>query len=314
MPFSRRLFLSSALTGAAAVAAGGVLGLTSTSAQARTLSLQDAQGTVSVPADPKTVAVFNLAVLDDLDALGVPVAGVPSGPKPSYLAKYDQGKTAHIGSLFEPDYEAVNALQPDVILIGGRSASKKADLSALAPTMDLTLDNQHQIASSQAHLKTLGTLFNRQDKAAELIATQNAKLKQVQSLAPKAGKVLFLLTTGGHISTFGMGSRFNMVFEDFGMTPAVENLAKGLHGQAVSFEFILQANPDWLLVLDRDAAIGREGVAAKTLLDNELVQKTTAWSKGQVIYLDAGSWYLSAGGATALTGAMSQVIDALEKA
>lgn len=44
--------------------------------------------------------------------------------------------------------------------------------------------------------------------------------------------------------------------------------------------------------MDRDAAIGREGVAAQRMMDNELVQATTAGAKGQIVYLEPVSWYL----------------------
>ena len=51
---------------------------------------------------------------------------------------------------------------------------------------------------------------------------------------------------------------------------------KGNHGQPVTFEYIKKPNPDWLFVLDRSAAIGEEGKAAKDVLDNPLVAETTA--------------------------------------
>ena len=51
---------------------------------------------------------------------------------------------------------------------------------------------------------------------------------------------------------------------------------KGNHGQPVMFEYIKKTNPDWLFVLDRSAAIGEEGKAAKDVLDNPLVAETTA--------------------------------------
>ena len=43
------------------------------------------------------------------------------------------------------------------------------------------------------------------------------------------------------------------------------------HGQAISFEFIAQTDPDWLFVIDRDAAIGREGTSAQRMLDLSLI-------------------------------------------
>ena len=63
-------------------------------------------------------------------------------------------------------------------------------------------------------------------------------------------------------------------------------------GDDISVETIAAANPDWILVMDRDAAIGQEGQAAAQVLDNELMANTTAWSNGDVTYLDGGRWYI----------------------
>ena len=73
-------------------------------------------------------------------------------------------------------------------------------------------------------------------------------------------------------------------------------MKEGSHGMPVSFEYLKEKNPDWLFVLDRSAAIGEEGQAAKDVLNNPLVAETIAWKKGQVVYLDSGT-YLAAGGA-----------------
>lgn len=81
------------------------------------------------------------------------------------------------------------------------------------------------------------------------------------------------------------------------------------HGQPVSMEYLAQVNPDWLLVIDRTAALGQAGPAAKVVLDNPLIQKTRAWQKHQVIYMPAAN-YIVAGGATQLIQAASQVRDA----
>ena len=90
-------------------------------------------------------------------------------------------------------------------------------------------------------------------------------------------------------------------------------LKEGSHGMPVSFEYLKEKNPDWLFVLDRSAAIGEEGQAAKDVLNNPLVAETTAWKKGQVVYLDSGT-YLAAGGARQLQTALKQVTEALAKA
>ncbi len=50
--------------------------------------------------------------------------------------------------------------------------------------------------------------------------------------------------------------------------------------------------PDTTTGHHRDPAIGREGVAAQRMMDNELVQATTEGAKGQIVYLEPVSWYL----------------------
>ncbi|MGO4835674.1 ABC transporter substrate-binding protein, partial [Rhizobiaceae sp. 2RAB30] len=145
------------------------------------------------------------------------------------------------------------------------------------------------------------------------IAALDAAITGVRKAADKAGKGLLVLTTGGKMSAYGPGSRFGVLHSEFGITPAREGLDTSNHGQAASFEFILETNPDWLFVIDRDAAIGREGEAAKQFLDNELVAQTTAWKTGQVVYLDPAGWYLIGGGITALRANADQIAKALRK-
>ncbi|MGO4525981.1 ABC transporter substrate-binding protein [Microvirga sp. 2MCAF35] len=123
----------------------------------------------------------------------------------------------------------------------------------------------------------------------------------------KAGKGLLVLTTVGKMSAYGPGSRFGILHSEFGIVPAVEGLATTNHGQAVSAEFILKTNPDWLFVIDRDVVVGRDGGAAKKVLDNELVAQTTALKDDQVVYLDPVEWYLFGGGLTALQAGVDQI-------
>lgn len=253
-----------------------------------------------VPVKPERVLVFDIPALDTLDALGVPVVGVPAGVKPDHLKKYTSDAYVNIGTLFEPDYEVVNAEEPDLIIVGGRSAPKYADLSRLAPTIDLTVDNTRFVDDVFDNARTLGRIFGKEEEAERLIADTETSIDALRATAAEAGSGLLILTTGGKISAYGPGSRFGVLHDTFGVKPAVPNLEIGIHGQPISFEFILEANPDWLFVIDRDAGIGREGQSARQLLDNEIIRSTDAWQKGQVVYLNPGDWYLAGGGLTAL--------------
>lgn len=263
-------------------------------------AIRHSQGETKLPKAVGKVLCFDMASLDTLDALGVPVAGVPTQAKPAYLAKYDGPGYARIGTLFEPDYEAVNAAQPDLIIVGGRSAPKYAELSAIAPTIDLTVKPERFFDSALENTGILGRIFGKSAEVKARADKLRATIAEVKSIAGGAGKGLLILTTGGKISAYGPGSRFGVLHTEYGVVPAAEKLDTSNHGQAINFEFILQTNPDWLFVLDRDSAIGREGQSAKQLLDNEIVRRTAAWQKGQVVYLNAANWYLIGGGLTAM--------------
>ncbi len=277
------------------------------------ITVKHAKGETTVAAEPKTVVVFDMASLDTLDALGVKVTGVPGGRKPDYLKKYESDDYSKVGTLFEPDYEAVNAAAPDLIIVGGRSSAKYADLAKIAPTIDLSVDPDDFVASAKSNAETLGKLFHKEKEVADHIAKLDASTAALKKKAATAGKGLLILTTGGKMSAYGPGSRFGVIHTDFGFVPARDKLDVGTHGQAISFEFILETNPDWLFVIDRDAAIGREGEAASQFLDNDIVGQTNAWKNGRVVYLNAAGWYVVGGGLTALQKNVDQLTEALSK-
>lgn len=65
---------------------------------------------------------------------------------------------------------------------------------------------------------------------------------------------------------------------------------------------MVEKNPDYLVVLDRDAAIGTDGAQlARNIMENELVKGTAAYQSGHLIYLPRPAvWYTAEGGLTAL--------------
>lgn len=304
MTLSRRLAFAVLLAGSGL--------LSPFSAVAADIVVATARGEAKVPESPKTVLVFDLASLDTLDALSVPVAGVPSIKYPAYLAKYGEASVAKIGSVFEPDLEAVNAAEPDLIIVGGRSGPKFDDLAKIAPTIDLTADAKDPLASAEANAMTLGRIFGKEPEARKRIETLNASVAALKEKAKGAGKALLVLTTGNKMSAYGPGSRFGIVHSIFGFEAADPGLTVANHGQSISFEFIAKTDPDWLFVIDRDAAIGQGAAAA--MLDNELVAKTKAWREKRVVYLDPARWYLVSGGLTALQDNVDQLTQALDAA
>ncbi len=305
-PFNRTLSLALAVAGIVFTSQA------ISSAVAAEIVVKHSKGETTLPSMPETVLVFDMASLDTLHTLGVEVDGVPSGAKPDYLSKYSGSDILNIGSLFEPDYEAVSAAQPDLIIVGGRSSAKFEDLSRIAPTIDMTTDPTKFVESAKTNIETLAEIFGKQAEADAALQKLDASVSALKDKALPAGKGLLILTTGGKMSTYGAGSRFGFLFTDYGIKQTDENIKVGQHGQPISFEYILERNPEWLFVIDRDAAIGREGQAAAAFLDNEIVAQTTAWKEKQVVYLDSTAWYLIGGGLTAMQNTVDQLTKAFD--
>ena len=304
-PFSNGL---RSLLVAAVMTAGGA-----SMALAETLKIEHSSGVSEVEKNPKTVLVYDFGMLETLDMLGIPVAGVPGSAIPPSLEKYKADSYAKIGTLFEPDFEAINAAEPSLVIVGGRSQAKYAEVAKLAPTIDLTSDDKDLIGSVKKNAEILGEIFGKEAEIKASIAKLDSSIEALRGLAAENGTGLILLTTGGKISAYGKGSRFGALHDVFGIKPADPELQVATHGQAVSYEYILETNPDWIFVVDRDAAIGQQAQPAAALLDNELVRQTKAWKDGHVVYLDSAKLYLTASGLKSQQDIVDQLTQALSK-
>lgn len=298
--------------GAAALAMS--VNIIASQAQAEEVTIKHVQGEATIEKKPSKVLSFDLATLDNLDRLGITVQGAPIAILPDYLSKYSDASIDKIGTLFEPDYETVNAAEPELIIVAGRSAPKLSELSKIAPTIDLTVSTTNFMDDVKSNVKTLGIIFDKEEEAKAEIAKLDADIAALKEKTAGKGTGLMVMTNGGKISAYGLGSRFGMLHTDFGVAPANNAIEVGGHGQPVTSEFILETNPDWLFVLDRDVAVGGNGNSAKQVLDNELVRQTNAWKKDQVIYLNSQNWYLVGGGLTALHSSIDQLSEAFDKA
>ncbi|PTR13856.1 siderophore ABC transporter substrate-binding protein [Cereibacter azotoformans] len=289
--------------------ASGLLAGLLLAAPASAATVETALGPVTVGQVPERVAVFDIAALDTVTALGVRVDGAPVQTFVPGLADLD---AAPVGTIFEPDLEALSALAPDLVIAGGRSSAQVKALSQVAPTLDMTI-GPDLIGDARQRLAAYGTLFGREAEAERLDAALGAKLDELAAAAEGKGSLLILLTNGPKMSAFGRGSRFGWLHEATGMAEAVPELEAATHGDAVSFEFIARTNPDWLFVIDRGAAIGAEGASARAVLDNPLVRDTTAWTSGQVVYLDPAEVYVAGGGYRSLMGTLEDLVTALDR-
>lgn len=253
-------------------------------------------GEFDLEKNPEKVVVFDFGVLDTLDALGVEVTGLPQAVVPKSLEKYASKDYTNVGSLKEPDFEAIHALQPDVIFISTRQAELYDQFAEIAPTVFIDVDYANYMTSLEKNFNLLAEIFEKEDEVASKIKELQASIDELNKEASASdSKALILLANEGKVSAYGPSSRYGFVHDVFGFKAVDEDIEVSQHGQSITFEYILEKNPDVIFVIDRSAAVGGE-IGAKETLENELVKKTNAYKNNKIIYLDAVNWYVAGNG------------------
>lgn len=267
-----------------------------TEEESKEVTITHEYGEVTLEKNPEKVVVFDFGVLDTLDAFGVEVVGVPQAVVPKSLEKYAGSDYTNVGGLKEPDFEAIHHLEPDVIFISGRQAELYDQFAEIAPTVFIDVDYTNYIPSLEKNFQLLAEIFEKEDVLATKMEELKASIEEVNKEASASEeKALILLANEGKVSAYGPGSRYGFVHDTFGFKAVDENLEVSQHGQSITFEYILEKNPDVIFVIDRSAAVGGE-VGAKETIENELVKKTNAYKNGKIIYLDPVNWYIAGNG------------------
>ena len=262
---------------------------------------------LEVPYNPQRIAILDMASLDILDALGVAEGRVVGSADTSleYLQSYvTDENVANLGTIKEADLEAVMACAPDVIFIGGRLASSYDALSEIAPVVYLATDTELGVVESvRKNASAIASIFGLEEQVDALMADFDARIQALAEFA--AGRTAIVgMCTSGSFNVLGNDGRCSIIgrevgFENIGVDADIDT---STHGNEASFEFIVEKNPDYIFVMDRDAAIGTDGAQlAREIMENELVMGTAAYQNGSIVYLaHPAVWYTAEGGITAL--------------
>ena len=264
-------------------------------------------GETDVPKSPEKIVVFDFGMLDTLDYLDINVTGVPQVNIPSYLEKYNSDDYENIGSLKEPDFEQISKIDPDLIIISGRQSEMYDELSKLGPVVYLGVDHTRYMESFEENIKTIGQIFEIEDKVEAELEEIEDSITQLHEKATQSGdNGLIILANDDKISAYGPNSRFGLIHDVFGVPAVDENIEASTHGMNVSFEYVAEYDPDILYVIDRSAAIGEEP-AAKNIVENSLMKDTKSLQNDRITYLNGDYWYLSGGGLISMTKMIEEI-------
>ena len=272
-----------------------------------TITSLDASGAaveLEVPYDPQRIAILDMAALDILMSLGLGDRVVGSASTSlSYLQDVvTREGVANLGTIKEADLEAVMACEPDVIFIGGRLSGSYDALSEIAPVVYLSTDSEIGVVESvRRNATTIASMFGLEAQVEDLMAGFDERIAALNAFAEGKTAIVGLVTSGS-FNVLGSDGRCSIISVEIGF----ENLGDGdvtaTHGNESSFELIVELDPDYMFVLDRDAAIATEGAQlAQEIVENELVMGTDVYANGNIVYLaNPAVWYTAEGGITAL--------------
>ena len=263
-----------------------------------TVVVTDANGEkVELNKNPERVVVFDYGVTDILKNLGVDIVGLPKdGKLPEILSVYADDKYTNVGSLKETNFEAVEALKPDLIIIGGRQAEDIDSFKEIAPTVQLSVDGENYMDSFSTVVTDLGNLFDKQDEAASALKDIETKVADLNKIISEKGlSASVVMANEGGISLFSQASRYGIIYSDLGFKQLDKNIEESTHGQQITFEYFLENKSDYVFVVDRSSVTGK-GESAKTLFDNEIMNKTDVAKNNNIVYLNSVVWYTMTGG------------------
>lgn len=281
------------------------------------LNGQSEAAELTVPYNPQRIAILDMAALDILDNLGLSDRVVGSASTTlSYLQEIVSHEgVAKPGTIKEADLEAVMACEPDIIFISGRLSKFYDALSEIAPVVYLSTDLElGLVESTRSNAATIASIFGKTDEIDALMADFDARIDALRTFAADKTAIVSMVTSGG-FNVLGNDGRCSLIGREIGFTnTGVDaDISTSTHGNEASFEFVVQKNPDYIFVMDRDAAIGTEGAQlAKEVVENELVMDTDAYKNGRIVYLaHPAVWYTAEGGISALDMMLADLEDAL---
>ncbi|MDO5670921.1 MAG: ABC transporter substrate-binding protein [Corynebacterium sp.] len=267
-------------------------------ADSTTITVEDNHGTQEIALPVEKIAATDNRSFEILDAWGIDLVAAPKQLVPFSVENYkNDDDIIDLGTHREPNLEALAAAQPDLIVNGQRFAQHYDAITKLTPDAAIVEFEPREGESLDSELKRqaeeLGKIFGKESEAEQLIADFDEALERAKAAYDPEQNVMAVNVSGGTIGYIApkVGRTYGPIFEMLGLTPALEvdNASDDHQGDDISVEAIASANPDWILVLDRDGGTNTRNTdeyiaAAQVIEESDPLKNVTAIKEGQVVY------------------------------
>jgi iron complex transport system substrate-binding protein len=276
----------------------------SVSCEAGQRAFEHAMGTSCIPETAERIVVLDTGELDNALALGAPVVGAPVNDALQYQAYLNEQLVGitDIGTISEPNLEAILALAPDLI-VGSKQRYEAIypQLSAIAPTVF----TESLRVPWQDNLTFHADAMGKAAEGGQLIADYDAHVAELQAALGDAldtTTVSIVRFRPGQVRLYLKSSYIGYILQDIGLTrPASQD--QDVFSAEISLEQVGDVDADYIFITGYDV----DDSERATFLESPLWQTLEAVQNGHAIDVNDDTWIAGLG-----VQAANLVLDDLE--
>src|SRR5690625_529068 len=259
-------------------------------------SVETVNGLISVSTQPERVVVLDEGALDTALSVGVtPIAALASrggSDIAQYLQDHVTEPIAIVGTVREPNLEAIYRLRPDLILASSETNDALYQkLSRIAPT--IVPPAESTFADWKVNVRLFAQALNKKEAIEEKLADIDAQLDMINrqnSDIPTSVAVVRWNPQGPVLMSGQLFTGQLIRAAGFATLPLADELTQRPHSDTLSLENLAQIDADWLLLASlnddgQKALINAQEQAAflslvAVLIDQVTIMDSPVWSSG----------------------------------
>lgn len=294
----------------------------------QTRTITDVTGEqVQVPADPQRVVALSEPTLDAVLALGITPVGTVTGRGQSSVPNYLReraGGLAILGGIGQPNFEAIGAAKPDLILVDGTSVNNNPPVVEALKQIAPVAYTGYAGGEWRTNFRNVAAALGKEQAGEQVIADFDAKVAEARkALAPLHDKTFAIVRWQGTAPSLILKELPpGQALVELGLNrpKAQDTFGKG-HSEPVSLENLQRIDADYMFFgtlggssVNNPNAGGSAGLdGAETALKQAVAvpgfTQLAAYRNNQIILVDGSAW-TSTGGPLL----MNRLVDDVRKA
>lgn len=255
------------------------------------ITVQDAQGNVTLPKKPERIVAMEFSFTDMLVSLGVRPVGVADDGSSALLmdaVKSALGAYTSVGSRYEPNIELISSLKPDLIIVDlNKHKNAIEQLKKIAPVLVLD-DYQADYDQMLKNVEIVAKAVGREEEGRKRLAEHQAKMDAAIAKIKNANMtVLPAVVNPNGFFAHSDHSYSGSLIAKMGFTDPVKN--ENAYPQ-LTLEQLVETNPQAMFLMPTE-----KETIVNQWEKNPLWSKIEAVANKRVFTVERRDWSLSRG-------------------